>query len=487
MPLSSSVSSLRTHERRRWIALVTVCLGQLMNALDMTIVNVALPSIQRELHFSQASLTWTVNAYLISFGSFLLLAGRLGDLIGRKRVFLAGVTLFTVASALCALAGSQAVLVAARFLQGLGGALSSSVIIAIIVTEFSDPAARARAMSTYIFVAVAGGSIGLLVGGLVTQALNWHWIFFINLPVGLAAIALGAAFIRENQGLGLSQGVDVLGSMMVTVAVMLGVYAIVGSTDYGLGSARTLTLGGVAVLLLAAFLGLEARLDNPILPLRILRLRALVGSSLVRGLVFAGMSSVFFMGAVYLERVLHYNPIQTGQAFLPMTVTVALLSFAVTARLVSRFGAWRTLVGGLLAMATGLLLLTRLGEQATYFPWMPVVFVLLGVGGGTSFAPLLTIGMADVPSADAGLGSAIINVSMQIAGALGLAVFGTVASNRAGALLAQGHTLEGSLAGGYQLVYVLAAACVMAGLGVALTVLRPRRPRQASAVEARAA
>ncbi|MDR0360589.1 MAG: MFS transporter, partial [bacterium] len=260
---------------RRWAALVVVCLAQLMNALDGTIVNVALPSIQRDLQFGQADLTWVVNAYLITFGSFLLLAGRLGDLVGRKRVFLGGVLLFTASSALCALAQDQAVLITARFLQGIGGAVSSSVIVAIIVTEFAHPVARARAMSVYVFVAVGGGSIGLLLGGFLTQLVNWHWIFFINLPIGAAALALGALLIRENETLGLRQGVDVAGSILVTIALMIGVYAIVGASDSGWGSPRTLGFGGLALLLLAGFTVLESRLENPIMPLRILRLGGL--------------------------------------------------------------------------------------------------------------------------------------------------------------------------------------------------------------------
>jgi EmrB/QacA subfamily drug resistance transporter len=338
MATATATSSQHASDRRRWIALVVVCLGQLMIVLDATIVNVALPAIQKDLHFAQANLTWVVNAYLITFGSFLLMAGRLGDLIGRKRVFLGGLVLFTFASALCGLADSQGLLIAARLLQGLGGAVASAVILAIIVTEFPERNEQAKAMSVFMFVAVGGGSIGLLLGGLLTQSIDWHWIFFINVPIGVAAFVLGAALIDESEGIGLDQGVDVLGSVLVTVAMMLGVYAIVKSTQYGWGSAHTLGFGGVSIALLAAFFVLQARLANPIMPLRMLRLRSLVGSSVVRGLLITGMFAAFFLGALYFEHVLGYSAIETGLAFLPQTLAVGALALGVTARLMRRFG-----------------------------------------------------------------------------------------------------------------------------------------------------
>ena len=475
-----SARTLLSGDRRRWIALFVVCLGQLMSVLDTTVVNVALPSIQHDLNFTQSSLTWVINAYLISFGSFLLMAGRLGDLVGRKRVFLGGVVLFTAASVVCGLAGSQALLIAARFVQGAGGALSVSVILAIIVTEFPLPVDRAKAMSAYMFVVVSGGSIGLLAGGALTQAINWHWIFFINLPIGLVTVVLGKALIRENVGIGLKNGVDVLGSALVTLALMIGVYAIVEVPTYGWLSAHTLAFGGLAFALLAAFVSLESRIANPIMPLRILRLRGLVGSSVVRGFLVTGMFTTFFLGALYLQHVLHYSAVRTGLAFLPMTLTVATLSLAgIPARLVARFGAMRVLIPGLLSCVVSLVLLSTAGVGASFFPTVFLAYFLLGLGAGSSFMPLLTIAMADVPPADAGLGSGIVNVSMQVSAALGLAVLGTVATNHTKALTAGGQPLVDALTGGYHLAFTVAAGVVATGVIVAFVLLRPILARPA--------
>src|ERR671937_2002266 len=336
---------------RRWASLMVVCMAQLMIVLDVTIVNVALPSIQRDLDFSQGNLTWVVNAFLVTFGSLLLLAGRLGDLAGRKRVFLAGLTVFTLASLLCGIAPTQGVLIGARFLQGIGAAAQASVILAIIVTEFPVPTERARAMSAYVFVSVAGGSLGLLAGGLLTQALSWHWVFFVNLPIGVATFALGRRLIRRDRGLGFAHGVDWLGAALVTASLMSAIYAIVEATTYGWVSSRVLEFGGLAALLMAAFITTEARVEHPIMPLRILRLRGLVNASLVRGLLVTGMYSTFFLGPLYLEHVRHYSALQTGAAFLPWTLTVAVLSQGITARLVDRFGALAVLTTGMATAA----------------------------------------------------------------------------------------------------------------------------------------
>jgi EmrB/QacA subfamily drug resistance transporter len=469
---ASAAEIASKRERRRWIALAVLCLGQLMMILDSTIVNVALPSIQKDLNFSQGNLTWVLDGYLITFGGFLLLAGRLGDLVGRKRVFLSGLVLFTTASILCGIADSQALLIGARLLQGVGGAVASSVILAIIVTEFPEAKEQAKAMGLYAFVSAGGGSIGLLAGGALTQSLDWHWIFFVNVPIGIVAFVLGSRLIVENEGIGLSGGVDWLGSILITLATMSGAFAIVKSSEYGLTSARTLGVGGTSLVLLAAFLALEARVQNPIMPLRILRLRSLMGSSLVRGLLITGMFSAFFLGSLYLERVLGYNAIDTGLAFLPLTALIAVMSMGVAARIVDRVGAVNTLAGGLVAIAAGLLLLATQGVHASYFPGLFFAFLLLGLGAGASFLPLLTIGMADAPKRDAGLASGIINVSVQLFGAIGLASLGTVATDHTKALSSSGHSLAEALTGGYHLAYLVGAICVAFGVLAAFIFLR---------------
>jgi EmrB/QacA subfamily drug resistance transporter len=463
----------RRRERRRWIALAVLCLGQLMMVLDATIVNVALPAIQRDLHFTQSSLTWVIDGYLITFGGLLLFAGRMGDLVGRKRVFLSGLVIFTLASVLCGVATSQAMLIGARLVQGAGGAVASSVILAIIVTEFPGRAEQARAMGLYAFVSAGGGSIGLLAGGALTQSLDWHWIFFVNVPIGVIAFVFGSMLIEENEGIGLGGGVDVLGSVLITLATMLGAFAIVKSSEYGLTSARTLGVGGASLVLLAAFLTLEARIANPIMPLRILRLRMLMGSSLVRGLLITGMFSAFFLGSLYLERVLGYDAIETGLAFMPLTLAIAAMSLGISARATASFGAVPTLVAGLAGIIAGLLLLAGAGIHAGYFPELFLAFLLLGLGAGASFLPLLTIAMADAPARDAGLASGIVNVSVQLFGAIGLASLGTIATDHTKALTASGHPLPVALTGGYHLAYLVAATCVAVGIVAALIVLRP--------------
>jgi EmrB/QacA subfamily drug resistance transporter len=467
------VSSL-TPDRRRWASLFVVCLAQLMIVLDVTIVNVALPSIQDDLGFSQANLTWVVNAFLVTFGSLLLLAGRLGDLAGRKRVFLGGVVTFTVASVLCGLAPTEGVLIGARFLQGVGAAAQASVILAIIITEFPEVGDRARAMGAYVFVSVAGGSLGLLAGGVLTEALSWHWVFFVNIPIGLATFALGQALIRSDSGLGFAHGVDWFGSLLVTASLMSGIYAIVQVPTHGWLSAPVLEIGALSLLLMAAFISVEARISNPIMPLRILRLPGLINASLVRGFLVTGMYSTFFLGTLYLEQVRHFSPVETGAAFLPWTLTVAVLSQGITARLVERFGPLPVLTSGMGTAIIGLLLFSSVGPDTAFFPTIFLACFALGLGIGTAFMPLLTIAMADVPAADAGLGSGITNVSQQISGALGLAVLSTIAANHTKGLVADHHGVTSSLIDGYQLAFITAAGAIAIGIALALVLLRPR-------------
>ncbi|HEY2652865.1 MAG TPA: MFS transporter [Solirubrobacteraceae bacterium] len=466
-----------TSSNRRWIGLMVVCLAQLMIVLDVTIVNVALPSIQRELHFSQGNLTWVVNAFLVTFGSLLLLAGRLGDLAGRKRVFLAGLVIFTTASVICGLAPTQGVLIGARFVQGVGAAAQASVILAIIITEFPLPAERARAMGAYVFVSVAGGSLGLLAGGILTETLSWHWIFFVNLPIGLAALALGRLLIPADKGIGLRHGVDWAGSLLVTASLMSAIYAIVEATSHGWVSTQVLGFAGLSAVLMAAFIAVEARIANPIMPLRILRLRGLVNANLVRGFLVTGMYSTFFLATLYLEHVRHYSAIQTGAAFLPWTITVAMLSQGITARLVTRFGPLPVLIAGMTTAAVGLVLFSTVGPDTAFFPTIFFAAFALGLGIGNAFMPLLTIAMADVPPADAGLGSGITNVSQQISGALGLAVLSSIATTHTKSLLAAHDGVTSSLISGYQLAFLIGAVTIGAGTALALLLLRPGRER----------
>ena len=352
------------------------------------------------------------------------------------------------------------------------------MILAIIVTEFPEVVERARAMSAYVFVSVAGGSLGLLAGGLLTETLSWHWVFFVNLPIGAATFALGWVLIRADTGLGLGHGVDWLGSLLVTASLMGAIYAIVEATSHGWLSVEVLGVGGIAALLMAAFIALEARIENPIMPLRILRLRGLVNASLVRGFLVTGMYSTFFLGALYLEHIRHYSPLETGAAFLPWTLTVAVLSQGITARLVERFGSLPVLTAGMASALVGLLAFATVGPDTPFFPTIFFACFAIGLGIGMAFMPLLTTAMADVPPEDAGLGSGITNVSQQLAGAFGLAVLSTVAANHTQELLSTDHGLTNSLIGGYQLAFITGAVAIGAGIVLALLLLRPGNPQR---------
>jgi MFS family permease len=366
----------------------------------------------------------------------------------------------------------------------LGGAGATSAIMAIIAVEFREPRERAQAMSVYMFVVSCGGSLGLLAGGVITQSIDWHWIFFINIPVGIATFLLGRLWITENPGLGIGRDTDFIGPVLVTAAMVVGVYAIVTSASYGWGSAHTLGFAGLAVALLAAFTALESRLANPIMPLRIFRIRGLAASSLIRGLLITGMYASFFIGVLYLQHVRGYGVLQTGLAFLPQTLTVAALSFGATAALVNRFGPRRPLVAGLIACAAALLLLTQVDAGSSYVAGILPAFVLFGVGAGLSFMPLLTIAMANVPPTDAGMASGIINTSLQLSGAIGVAVLGTVAADRSRALAAGGDSAPAALLGGYHLAFLVAVGCVGAAVIAALVTLRaPASARADTAVE----
>jgi EmrB/QacA subfamily drug resistance transporter len=460
-------------EHSRWIALVVLCAGALMIILDMTIVNVALPSIQHDLHFSQSNLAWVVNAYLITFGGLLLLAGRLGDLLGRRNMFLVGLAVFVAASALCGAAQSQTTLIVARFVQGLGGALSSAVILGMIVTMFPERGEQAKAIGVFSFVAAAGASIGLLAGGVITQAINWHWIFFVNLPIGVATAVLAVRLVGRDVGIGLRRGADVLGAALVTGALMLGVYTIVKTQNYGWGSAHTLGLGALSVALLVGFVAWEARAKNPLMPLRILRSRNVSGANLVQMLFVAGMFGMFFLGSLYMQRVLGYSALQIGLAFLPVALLIAAFSLGVSARLTMRFGARTTLLPGLVAGAAGLALFTRVPVGATYLGDLLPAMILVGIGAGLSFPALMTLAMSSAHPTDAGLASGLVNTTQQVGGALGLAVLATVSSSHTTSLLHGGSHAASALTSGYHLAWVIGTGLLVAAIVLALALLRP--------------
>ncbi|WP_028066326.1 DHA2 family efflux MFS transporter permease subunit [Solirubrobacter soli] len=453
----------------RWLALVVLCAGMLMVILDQTIVNVALPTIQSDLGFSASGLAWVINAYLIAFGGLLLLAGRLGDLIGRRTIFLAGLAVFTLASLLCGLSGSPEMLIAARFIQGVGGALSSAVILGMIVTMFPEPGEQGRAIGVFSFVASAGASIGLLAGGVLTQALTWHWIFFVNVPIGVLAFVLGARWIAPERGLGLRAGADVPGAVLVTGALMLGVYTIV--------DARSLVLAVVAVALLAAFVWRQATAARPLLPLRVLRSRNVAGANLVQMLMIAGMLGVFFLAVLYLQRVLGYDAVRTGAAFLPISLSIGVLSLGFSARLNARFGARNVLIPALASIVAGLFLLSRVPVDGQYVTDLLPAMVLLGIGGGLTFPALMTLAMSSAAPEDSGLASGLVNTTQQVGGALGLAILATVAENRTGSA-----TSAAALVDGYGVAFEVASALVLAALVLAVVILRPSR-RTAVAAE----
>jgi EmrB/QacA subfamily drug resistance transporter len=461
-----------TTDRRRWLALYVLCGGMLMIVLDATIVNVALPSIQDDLGFSQSSLAWVVNAYLIAFGGLLLLSGRLGDLIGQRRVFLIGLAVFTGASALCAVAQTQGMLIGARFVQGAGGAVASAVILGMIVTMFPEPREQAKAIGVYSFVASAGASIGLLAGGILTEAINWHWIFFINVPVGLATALLAIRLVEDRDGIGLREGADVPGAVLLTAGLMLGVYTLLEAGEQGWGSLHTLGLGGVSLALLAAFVGRQARIANPLMPLRLFRSRNVTGANVIMALLVVGFFGMFFLGALYMQGILGYSPLEVGLAFLPACIVMGWLSLGYAERLIMGVGPRRALLGGLAAAGGGLLLFTQAPVDGEWLTDIAPVMLLLGAGAGLSFPALMTLAMSGATQSDSGLASGLINTTVQVGGAVGLAVLATLATERTEGLLADGESTAAALNSGYHLAYLIGAVLIAVAIGVALAVLR---------------
>jgi EmrB/QacA subfamily drug resistance transporter len=459
-------------EGARWLALYVLCGSMLMIVLDATIVNVALPSIKADLHFGDASLAWVVNAYLIAFGGLLLLAGRLGDLVGRRRVFLVGLTVFTASSAVCGLAVSQQMLVVARFAQGAGGALTSAVVLGMIVTMFPEPRAQAKAIGVFAFVASAGGAVGLLAGGVITEAVSWHWIFFVNVPVGLIVAAAALRLVPGDRGLGFAAGADVLGAALVTGALVLAVYTIVKpAAEDGWLAGSTLGLGGLSLALLVGFAVRQARTTSPLMPLQLFTSRDLVGANLIQMIGAAGMFGTFFLGTLYLQNVKHYDAMEIGLAFMPVTVCMGVLSVKYSEKLVMRFGPRAVALAGLVLMAVGLGLFALAPANAGYLGQLLPTMILLGLGAGMCFPALMGLAMTGVEPAQAGLASGLVNTTAQIGGALGLAVLATLSTNHAQQLTASGTGQVAAQVGGYHLAFWIASALILVAIGIGATLL----------------
>jgi EmrB/QacA subfamily drug resistance transporter len=472
-PTEGAAVTAETTERTRWPALYVLCAGVLMIVLDATVVNVALPSIQTDLGFSQTGLAWVVNAYLIAFGGLLLLGGRIGDLIGHRRIFLVGLAIFTSASLLCAVSQSQGLLIGARFVQGIGGAFASAVVLGMIVTMFPEPREQAKAIGVYGFVASAGGSIGLLAGGALTQAINWHWIFFVNVPIGIATAVLARRLVAARPGIGLSAGADLPGAVLMTGGLMLGVYTILQVGHNGWGSAQTLGLGALALVLLTAFVLRQARIANPLMPLRLFRSRNVSGANAVVMLLVVGMFGMFFLGALYLQRVLGYDPLEVGLAFLPGTIVMGTLSLRASGPVSMRFDPRAILVVCLASIGAAMLLFARAPVHGAYAVDVLPIMLLFGFGAGLAFPVLMQLAMSGSTPSDAGLASGLANTTPQVGGAVGLAVLATIAANRTGTLLSHGHSAAAALNGGFHVAYLVGAVLVLGAIAVVLLVLRP--------------
>jgi EmrB/QacA subfamily drug resistance transporter len=465
--------------RRRWLALLVLCLGDLMIVLDTTIVNVALPSIRADLGFSETSLAWVVNAYLLTFGGFLLLGGRLGDLFGHRRLFLSGIAVFTLSSLTCGLATSQTMLVAARAVQGLGGAVVSAVALSLIMVLFTEPAERAKAMGIFGFVLSGGGSAGVLLGGVLTDVLDWHWIFLVNIPIGIAVFALSLVLVPTARGPAVAGRLDVAGAVTVTAALILAVYAIVNGNDVGWTSARTLGLLGAAAALLATFVAIEARARTPLVPLGLFRLRNVATANVAGVLMAAGMFAAFFISALYLQLVLGYSPLEVGLAYLPSTVIWGAVSLGVSDKLVMRFGIKLPLVAGLSLMALGILLFARAPVDGSFAVDVLPSMLLQGLGAGIAFNPLLLAAMSDVAPEESGLASGVVNTAFMMGGALGLAVLASLAASRTDSLRASGDDALTALTGGYHLAFLVGALFAAAAAVIGAVFLCTAQPAPA--------
>jgi EmrB/QacA subfamily drug resistance transporter len=465
--------------RARWLALLVLCAGDLMIVLDTTIVNVALPSIREDLGFSEASLAWVVNAYLLTFGGFLLLGGRLGDLFGHRRLFLIGITIFTVASVGCGLATTQGLLVGARAVQGIGGAVVSAVALSLIMSLFTEAGERAKAMGVFGFVMAGGGSIGVLLGGVLTDVLSWHWIFLVNVPIGIAVYVASLRLLPAAHGPAVSGRVDVAGAVTVTASLMLAVYAIVNGNEAGWTSGQTIGLLAAAAVLLGLFLVIEARVASPLVPLGLFRSRNLATANGIGILWAAAMFAWFFLSALYLQQVLGYSPLEVGLAFLPANVIMGVFSVGISAKLVMRFGIRAPLAVGLLLAAVGLVLFARAPVDGSFAVDVLPSMILLGFGAGMAFNPVLLAAMSDVEPSEAGLASGVVNTSFMMGGALGLAVLASIAVSRTDDLLASGEDELVALTSGYHAAFLVGAIFAVVAAALGATLLRAGAPAAA--------
>lgn len=468
--MSRTVSSAPTS---RWAALAVLCAGQLMVILDGTIVNVALPAIQQDLGFPSSSLAWVVNIYLVPFGGLLLLSGRLGDLMGRKHIFITGLSIFTTASLLCGVSLDVTTLLASRFVQGVGGAVTSAVTLGMVVTLFPQPKERAKAIGVYCFVQSAGGSLGLLAGGVLTQTISWHWNFFVNVPIGLVAALLAGRILEPEHGAGLGKGVDAMGALLVTCALMLGVYTIVETTSYGWASAHTLGFGTAALALLLAFVTCQTRASHPLLPLRVFRSRNVSGAMGIQALMVAGMFSFQFLCVLYLQKVLGFDEVHTGLGIFPVSVAIGALSLGFSPKLISRFGPRGVLLPGLFLITTGLAVLSRVPADGSYLLDVLPALLPLGIGFGLAMPSLATLAMSAATPQDSGIASGMFNTMQQIGSTFGLAALSTLAASHTDVLLGDGANSTSALTGGYQFAFRIGSCIVAAALLLAATLLRP--------------
>jgi EmrB/QacA subfamily drug resistance transporter len=460
--------------RKRWIALMVLCFGDLMIVLDTTIVNVALPSIRDDLGFSQASLAWVVNAYLLTFGGFLLLGGRLGDLFGHRRLFLIGLSIFTVASLACGLSTTQGLLVASRAVQGVGGAIVSVVVLSLLMIMFTEPAERAKAMGIVGFVLSGGGTAGVLLGGILTDVLSWHWIFLVNIPIAIGVFVACLYLLPQDVRGDERPRLDIAGAVTVTVALLLAVYAIVNGNESGWTSGQTLGLLGGALALMGAFLVIESRVAAPLVPLRLFKLRNLSVANGAGILMPAAMFGWFFFSALYLQLILGYSPLEVGFAFLPATLVWGASSLWLSDKLIMRLGIKTPMLIGFSFFVVGLLLFARVPVDGNFFVDVFPGMLIMGVAGGITFNPILLAAMGDCGPEEAGLASGIVNTSFMMGGALGLAILAAAAASRTDSLVASGEPRLDALLGGYHLAFLLGALFAGAAALLVATLLKPK-------------